>query len=171
MMPDGVTVDTNVISVYFSEHLRDRGEVFELVGEILRCVGVALTDELEFEWKSTCPGHFFDEWLTDEMKKGRVVTVNRKPLPRNVMKVIHQRFGLPRGRGDREVLFCANGTQMRYVLSKDLHFFDPKAKGTSRQHRRKVMDRRLGVFCRYLKRELGITVGALCHCREDLSIA
>lgn len=171
MMTDGVTVDTNVISMYFHEHLRKCGEVLELVEKVLRCVGVALTDKLEYEWKSTCPGPIFDAWLTDEVKEGRVLYVNRKPLPRNVMKIIHHKFGLPRGRGDREVLFCANGTQMKYILSEDLHFFDPKAKETSRQHRRRVKDRRLGVFCRYLKRELGITVGAPCHCREDLSIA
>lgn len=169
-MTDGATVDTMVISKYFREYLRDRGDVLELVEGILRCVGVALTEKLEYEWKSTCRGQAFIEWLTDELKKGRIVLVDRKVLPSNIMKVIYQRFGFPRKGGDKEVLFCANGTQRRYILSEDIHFYDPKAKEASIQHKKRVKDFRQGALCRYLRRELGITVGALCHCKDDLPI-
>ena len=166
-MADGMTVDSNVISAYIPEYIREQGEVFETIETILGKIGIALTRTIEWEWKSTCPGLVLVEWLTDQIKKGRIVYVTEEKVPRNVMTTLIQKYGFPVKSRDRRYISCAYGTDTKYILSEDIDFFDPKAKCASEKMKRRVKTLRGGALCKYLKKELGITVGCLCHCKED----
>jgi hypothetical protein len=76
---------------------------------------------------------------------------------------------LPRGNSrDVEYIKCAINTDIKYILTEDIDFFDPKKKSAPVKEKIRIKNFRKGSFCRFLKDEFGITVGLPEHCIEDL---
>ena len=87
-------------------------------------------------------------------------------------RVIHNTYGLPsRGSRDIEYIKCAINTEIKYILTEDIDFFDPKKKESSAIDKYRTKNERQGAFCKFLNKNYKITVGLAEHCRDDLIAA
>ena len=78
-------------------------------------------------------------------------------LDQKIVNVIHRRYGLPRGKQGRDIWYikCANVTTIRYILSEDMHLYDPKLKEIIKgEHRIKFMQDRKGALLKFLEKKL-----------------
>lgn len=80
------------------------------------------------------------------------------------------KYGLPKASHDIEYIKCSNVTLMKYILTNDIDFFDPKLKEASQKAKDNAKIKRKGKLCIFLKKQLGIIVGLPDHCKSDLSI-
>ena len=172
-MGDGVVVDANIISSYLEEYVEETGDLYGLIEKILKNCGIAITDLVEHEWRSTCGGQFFDEWFTDNMSKGlqrdgKHIQYVDPYIDRQILKKIHRDFGLPIRKYDKELIKAANVTTYRYILTYDIDLFDPKKKTAPRKEKERIKKGRKGRLCQFLRKELEITVGLPEHCWSDL---
>jgi hypothetical protein len=168
----GVAVDAVIISHYIKEYVQETGPLLELVDRMLARFGMVVDDKSKIisEWGQHSLKPVFTEWVTDKLKNGYVRKVHAC-LPPDAVKKIHTHYGLPTQRSrDIEYIRCANVTTTRYILSEDIDFFDPKAKGGSATRKRKARDERCGALCNFLRKKLNITVGCPSHCRADLCL-
>lgn len=166
-MGDGVVVDANIIAEYHQEYARESGDIYDLIEKILKSCRIAITELIEHEWKNTCGNQKFNIWYTDNLRDGFIQYVDASLHP-HILKKIHNEFGLPKRKYDKELIKAANVTTYRYILTKDIHLFDPKKKEASIEEKRRIKEERSGALCRYLYDELKITVGLPEHCCCDL---
>ena len=166
-MEKGVVIDANIINRFQEDYVKE-GKIFITVDTILHNVGLAICDIIEHEWRKHFSHQYMEEWLTDEIKKGRIRYVKPNMNP-DAIKKIRTRFGLNNSR-DLTYIKCANSTSTKYILTEDIDFYDPKKKRTNPTERKKVMNQRKGVLCKYLKHVHKITVGMLQHCCDDLGL-
>jgi len=59
---------------------------------------------------------------------------------------------------------------MKYILTNDIHFFEPKLKNASQNAKKRAKNQRKGNLCKFLKNDLGIIVGLPNHCKNDLGM-
>jgi len=169
MVVDGVVVDANIMSKFYHQLLLEEGDLYELITTIIHCYGIALSDKIEQEWKNTVRTQFFNDWFDEALKNGRLRYVENPRLEKRYLKRIHNVYGLPKKKGrDIEYIKVAYMTILKYILTEDIHFYDPKKKHASQKEKKKVKNKRQGALCRYLKKALGITVGLPEHCYDDL---
>jgi len=166
-MGDGVVVDANIIASYFQEYGKETGDIYSLIEKILKSCGIAITDLLENEWKSTCGDQMFLIWFTDNLRDDYIQYVNPS-INREILKKIHIKFGLPRDGHDKELIKVANVTTYRYILTYDIDLFDPKKKQASIKEKERIKKERDGALCQFLRNKLKITVGLPEHCWSDL---
>ncbi len=168
---DGVVVDASVILRFSPQLARGEGRLYELITELAHSFGMVTDDgqKMEQEWSAGGSDQLILTWIAEEMKNGRLKVV-RGCIDRGARRRLHAHFGLPRNSWDVEYIKCANVTLMKYLLAEDCDFFDPKAKAQGASARRKAKRERRGRLCQYLKKQLGIRVGAICHCRGDLGL-
>jgi predicted nucleic acid-binding protein len=170
MTNDGLVVDANIMNYYIQEKRKEDGELYKLIESIIYCCGLAINDTVEREWRNTNKGQFFDIWFDELMLDQRIkyVTDSNK-LTSHQKRQIHNEFGLPRNKSkDIDYIECAINTEIKYILTDDTDFFDPKKKKASSKEKIKVKNQRQGAFCKFLKKEFGIIVGLPDHCYEDL---
>jgi len=167
-MVDGVTVDANIIAVFQKEYLNESGFFYSVLTEITQNFGLAISEIIEHEWRKMFNEQYMNEWLTDEIKRGHIRYVNPFMDPSEI-KIIRTKFGLNDSR-DRNYIKCANVTVIKYILTHDIDFFDPKKKKSNKIERSRTMNQRKGCLCRYLKKVHGITIGMIEHCCNDLGI-
>jgi predicted nucleic acid-binding protein len=166
-MGDGVVVDTNIISNYYQEYIEETGDIYGLIEKLLKNCGIAITELLENEWHNTCGSQLFDVWFTDNVRDGYIQYV--KPyINRQILKKIHNDFGLPKEGRDKELIKAANVTTYKYILTKDIDLFDPKKKQASIKEKERIKKERKGRLRQFLRRKLDITVGLPEHCWFDL---
>jgi len=167
-MPDGVVIDTNIMSKFNKEgFFNTPGELCKLIDDILNSYHIALSELLYYEWKATCNSQPFKYWLDNNMLSQKIESVNPS-IDENIMKKIHNVFGLPRKGKDKELIKIANVTLIKYILTEDIDLFDPKEKLSSAKRKEEIKSKRIGQLNKYLKKELNITVGLYSHCRNDL---
>jgi hypothetical protein len=172
-MGDGVVVDANIISSYLQEYGEGTGDIYGLIEKILKNCGIAITELLEHEWKSTCGDQLFNEWFTDNLNKGlqrdgKHIQYVDPSIDRQILKKIHIKFGLPKEGQDKGLIKAANVTTYKYILTNDIDLFDPKKKTAPKKEKELIKKGRTGSLCQFLKKELDITVGLPEHCWSDL---
>ena len=166
-MGDGIVVDANIISNYCQEYIEEKGGIYDLIDKILKHCGIAITDLVEQEWRSTCGGQFFDEWFTVNLYADYIQYVDPY-IDRQILRKIHRDFGLPRRKYDKELIKAANVTTYKYILTYDIDLFDPKKKRASRKEKERIKKERNGALCQFLRKKLKIVVGLPEHCCWDL---
>jgi hypothetical protein len=170
MTNDGLVVDANIMSYYMREKKNEDGELFKLIEYIINYCGLAINDAVEREWKNTTGDQFFCIWFDEYMlaQKIRYVAESNK-LTIHQKKKIHNDYGLPKKKSkDIDYIECAINTEIKYILTDDIDFFDPKKKMASAREKFKVKNQRQGALCRFLKKEFEVVVGLPDHCYEDL---
>jgi len=166
-MGDGVVVDANIISSYLQEYGEETGDIYGLIEKILKNCGIAITDLVEHEWRSTSGSQLFEEWFISNLLDNYIQYV--KPhIDRQILKKVHNDFGLPKKGGDKDLLKAANVTTYRYILTNDIDLFDPKKKSAPRKEKERITKGRRGRLYQFLRKELKITVGLPEHCWSDL---
>ena len=170
MSQDGVTIDADVMSQYYQESVSEEGEIYCLINKIVNSCGIALSDLIEHEWKQTTGNQFFNIWFDEQLVNGRLNYIKNRKIHRDIKKKIHDDYGLPKKDRDIEYIKVAYNTEtIKYILALDMHLFDPKKKSASSAEKYKARDERKGKLCKFLKKDLKITVGLCCHCVDDLS--
>ena len=166
-MGDGIVVDADIISYYCREYIVETGELYDMIEKILKNCGIAISDSVEREWRNTCGNQLFEEWFISNLLDNYIQYV--KPhIDRQILKKIHNDFGLPKKGGDKDLIKAANVTTYRYILTNDTHLFDPKKKTAPRKEKERIKKGRKGRLCQFLRKELEITVGLPEHCWSDL---
>lgn len=169
-MPDGVAVDACVVREYDIEVRQNRqGPATMLIDRIRAGVGFALDEgrKIEHEWLSTCQGPFLREWFVAQLQNGRIRTV-RPSVPAQHKKKIVLGLGFPATGYDLVYVGVANSTTTKYIVSIDMHFFDPKVKASDEAAKNRARDDRCGPVCRYLRTRMGIRVGTILHALDEI---
>jgi len=168
-MSDGVVVDTHLMTEFYQGLRGQNNYIYETINAICRGPGLAASEKLFAEWRNTCGTYVFLQWIADQLKNGIIRKVENPYLPRAIIKKLINNFGLPRGM-DLEIVKCANSTQIKYIMSDDMHLYDPKSKNASTKEKERARDQRKGKLCCFLRNHLGITLGTCAHCRSDLQL-
>jgi len=107
--------------------------------------------------------------LCIERKIDLVNERNETKLSSRHKNIIHKKYGMPRNDSrDIHFILCANHTIIKYILTNDIHFFDPKMANATSEVIEEIKNNRGGQLCRYLERELGILIGLPNHCHTTL---
>lgn len=170
-----MVIDANIISKYYKELIVDEGELYNLINCIFNDFGIAVSDLILHEWNSTCKNDILSSWITDGIKLGKIKYVDPS-LDRNIIKKLHINYGLPKknnGKTSRDIEYikCANVTSIKYILTYDIDFFDPRLKTAHERTKKNAKENRTGRLCRFLEKELNIIVGLPSHCISDLNIS
>jgi hypothetical protein len=166
-MGDGIVVDANIISYYCREYIEETGDLCDLIGKILKNCGIVISDSMEREWRNTCGSQLFEVWFTDNLRDGHIQYVIPS-IDRQILKKIHNDFGLPERGGDKDLIKAANVTTYKYILTNDIDLFDPKKKRASSKEKEQIKKQRKGALCIFLRKKLDIIVGLPEHCCYDL---
>ncbi|MGA8849378.1 MAG: hypothetical protein WB564_06110 [Dehalococcoidia bacterium] len=170
-MSDGIVVDANVIPDFYRELCVNNGCVYRTVIWLSEKCGIVASDKVLIEWENVCSAQVFIEWLADQLKAGGVRRIQCKKIDRRIVKRMRVDCGFPCKDRDLEYIQCAHATASeRYIVTEDIDFYDPRAKGGEASIKRWAREERCGQFCRFLLRRLGIKVGTISHCREDFGI-
>lgn len=168
-MTDGVVIDANIISRFYLQLLTENGRLFRMVSCLSASYGLAVSDRILCEWENACSAQVMIEWITDGLKEGWIRYVI-PVLAANIMKEIYLTYGLPRKSRDMEYIKCANVTVVKYIVSEDMDFYDPRLKRANGKAKQRARDLRKGRLCRFLRRALGIRAGTPAHCCCDFGI-
>jgi len=170
MSDDGVVVDADVISHYIHEEMEKPNELSHIINTILDTIGIAITDRIEGDWRSTTGNQFFGIWFEDNLKVKKIKYIcEDRRLEKGEKTVIHVKFGLPKDNSrDIALIQCALNTRIKYITTLDLHLFDPKIGQQTANKRDEIKNSGKGKLSRHLKKEFDITVGLPKHCYSDL---
>ena len=172
-MTSGVVVDADVINWMVREWKRaeeDVGPIEQLLDCILDEYGIAVTDWIEHEWKTTAGPQNVGQWFVQKLivKKIRPVDGSSDPELRKDLRVD---YGLPMASRDYRYIALACQLPPHYVLAHDMDFYDPPNKKSNRSMKRRLRLERDGALCRHVKRQYGVRIGCLCHCGGDLNLS
>jgi hypothetical protein len=76
--------------------------------------------------------------------------------------------GFPNDQFEYTYIGVANSTKTRYIVSVDMHFFEPKDKKAGEKAKYRSRDERRGKVCRYLREKMKIRVGTIGHAAAEL---
>ena len=161
-MCDGVVIDGHLVQLIRDELLQARGSLYSFICWVVDNCGIARTPQIEAHWKTKCSENdvFFWEWYTQQVLRKSVHDITTKKLNQHVLKKIHKDYGLPRNPFVIRYIECACSTNApRYILAKDLDFYDPKGKSLPTKTQIEIQERRSAPLCRYLEKELRVRVG------------
>jgi hypothetical protein len=147
-------------------------EAKQLVDKIHLTIGFALDSggKIEHQWSTTCgwkAGNPFREWFVQALKQGRIQLVV-PAFPEQHKKKLRIDLGFPDDRFEQTYIGVANVTTIRYIVTEDMHFFEPKHKDADEQTKRRSRDERQGSVCRFLRRHMNIRVGMPAHAWQEL---
>lgn len=173
MKDNGVVADTNIMKYYYDDVSHDE-ENFRrtLIETICDSCGFVIDEQIQWEYRLKINTIGFLDWLGTMMLEGKIDLINErretKISPSN-KRSIHEDYGLPRNNSkDIHFIICANHTDIKYILTNDIDFFDPRMKNASSEEKERIKNQRTGRLCRFLERELGILVGLPDHCHQTL---
>jgi hypothetical protein len=140
-----------------------------LVERIVTKHGLAIDygGKIAHEWFTQCPNSLFKEWYAQNLKLGRIrmvkgsITVEHK-------RALQVKLGFPKRGYDLIYVKVANDTQIKYIISEDLDFYDPKHKLSNHEKWEKLKRERNCAVCFYLKTRMNITVGTPVHADAEL---
>lgn len=167
-MTDGVAIDANIMAMILPEIVNSHGINYNIVIKIIEKYGIASTKKVDQEWENVCGCDFFNGWLAQLHEKGAITYVNADLNP-HARKTICNKYGCSDNR-DIEYIKIANVTDTKYIVSNDIHLYEPSAKRFDSKAQERIKLSRSGNLCKYLKKELKIRVGLLQHCSSDLSL-
>jgi hypothetical protein len=170
-MPDGIVIDANVINDFYKEYLVKNGFVYNLINWIIGNIGIATNQHIHAEWKNTCSADLFLTWLTDQIKLKKIKNVECGNIDKNIKKKMAQIYGFPVNTRDFQYVKCAYYTDStKYIMTYNYHFFEPICESQSTQAKNRAREQRMGSFCKFLLKELGIRVGMPSHCKTDFNV-
>lgn len=170
-MSDGIVIDANVINDFYNEYRIKNGLVYEVVIWISGNIGIAINEHISTEWKNTCSADLFLSWYADQLKLGNIRKVICGNINKNIKKKMVNEYGFPATSRDIHYIKCAYYTDsIKYIMSYNYHFFEPKCEAQSAKVKYRAREQRLGRFCKYLYQELGIRIGMPSHCKNDFNI-
>lgn len=166
---DGLTVDACVMR-QFDEEVRHslHGTARQLIDAVISDYGIVVDEghKIQHEWLTTCQGPFFREWYLKQIYDRRIRTV--RPVLQEQHKKRLQQLGLTQDPFDPVYVAVANATKLRYIISGDMHFYDPKLKCADAKSKYRARENRKGALCYFLRTELRITVGTITHAYSEL---
>ncbi len=169
-MADGVTVDANVIKSFNDDFLADFESASRILVEKIVASRGFVVDEggkIKHEWLETCQGPFLKEWYFQQIKVG-VIRFVRPAIGNRHKKALIQGHGFPRRGFDLAYVAVANVTEVRYIVTEDMDFFDPSLKPADAATKLRAKKKRNGPVCSYLRKTLRITVGTVAHALSEL---
>ncbi len=170
-MSDGIVIDANIIPKFYKELSIDSGYHYHLITWLSRNRGIAVNDYILCEWESVCSAPVFMDWITDELKNGRIRKIDSQPISRQIARKMRIDFGFPCHSLDLKYIECSNASQStKYIMTENYDFYEPKCKRMSSNYKQRVREQRQGTFCGFLLAVLGIKVGMPVHCKADLNI-
>ena len=165
----GVVVDANIIRGFFNS-MKNKGLIVFFIEDILDEYGMAYSSEIKYEWQSKINKQVFDIWFELYYTQGKLKEFNQiQKLNLSERKKIFNEYGFPRAK-DLHYINCAINTQIKYIVTKDIDFYDPTKKNCNKKERIRIVDKKQGQFCKFLQRRHEIRVGTPNHCCEDLTI-
>lgn len=171
IVSDGIVINADVIPQFYQELIQDSGDLYDIITWLSHNWGIATNGFIHAEWERVCSAPSFLDWCNDEIKNGRIRRVNSQPIQTQVKKRMRIQYGFPCYSLDLQYIECAASTQsVKYIMTEDYHFYDPKCKGKTKQAKEQARECRLGRFCRFLLNNLGVRVGMPKHCKDDFSI-
>lgn len=84
-MDDGVVIDASVIALFYPELVHGQGPLYTLIHRLSTQFGLAVNDLILAEWRRVCDTPLLNDWITDELKTGRIRMVNSS-LPESIRK-------------------------------------------------------------------------------------
>jgi hypothetical protein len=168
-MHNGIVVDANMMSDYrYEVHRRINGDAVKTIDMILTKCIIAIDSIIEEEWFNTCGKTDFKDWVADRMQERKIIKIDKAfPLSKDIKKKMHQKYGFPRSR-DIHYIMVAFSSNNRFILTHDIHFYDPKMKDASEKVKTSIKSNQSGCFCIFLHKELDIQIGLCCHCMAFL---
>ena len=176
-MSDGVSVDANVMALFAKSFLPNKAdtdvlEVKEVVGKIRSTVGFVIDSggKIQHQWSATCgwkTGNPFREWFVQSLKDGKIRPVVAL-LPEENRKKLRVDYGFPSDQFEETYIGVANATATRYIMTGDMHFFEPKHRDADEKAKSRSRDTREGAVCRYLLNQMKIRVGTVAHAKQEL---
>jgi hypothetical protein len=159
----GIVIEGHLIPDISKSIVLESGNLYQLIIWIVSNCGIAWNAYIDQHWQLKV-GHrdeVFKQWFAEHISKHHVHEVAPKPLPRNIMQNIYQKYGLPPPPHsfNKHYLECANGTDRpRYILADEMDLHDPKEKRSTPSRQDLIRKGETGKLSRYLKREAKITV-------------
>jgi hypothetical protein len=129
-------------------------------------IAIDRAGKIKQEWCGRTQPDVAEEWLTDQLKQDRVVLMAAR-MDNDIKNKIFNDFGLDRREKDIEYIKTANVTAMKYIVTEDIHFYDPKMKKANKATHERMKEGREGRLLRYLEKKLAITVASLRHLKAD----
>jgi len=166
---DGIVIDANIlkgfIDLKYSDSAKADPILLPLIPKILSEYRGAVSEMMKYEYKMKILHKMFNRWFEEQYVNGkfRDITIENT-LDTSQRNRIFNKYGLDSNEKDIHYISCAYNTDRRYILTEDIHFFDPKMKQADQKAKNRVKDQRMGALCRYLKKEYSITVGTPEHC-------
>ena len=147
-------------------------EAKALIHKIRATLGFAIDGggKIQHQWLNTCgsrPGTNFYEWFYQALKDGKVRLV-AAALAEGEKKRLRIDHGFPDDQFEYTYIAVANVTKTRYIVSNDMHFYEPACKDANDKAKARARTERKGCACRYLKHKLRITVGTVQHAAVEL---
>ena len=167
-MADGVAIDANVISNFYSDYLRGFDSPSRItVEQSIARLGIVVDEggRIQHEWFGVCPGPFLREWFLEQVKLGRIRLV-KSHIELHHKKKLKNDLGFPAD--DFTYIAVANVTQIRYIVTDDIDFHDPKLKCADHRRKLDAKETRRGAVCSYLRSHMRITVGTPAHAIREL---
>jgi len=170
----GISVDANIVNNVRAEiGLRGSttiGPIEALFNLVVDRIGLALNDHIIQEWKNACGEQWVNVLLPDFYLRGRVIELPVKGdnVIRNQLRT---NCGLPANSKDFRYVACAKRISPYYVWSGDIDLYDPADKSGSQSAKTRARKQRRGLLWRYVKNNLGVTIGCYCHLQTDLGLS
>jgi hypothetical protein len=170
---DGVVVDAQIVNYYIVNDLKGKAssEDVKLMNLILKSCGIVVDERIISEWENTNRNSNYRNWFVKYTLNGKIGYAKEEiKLSKEDKKKIHVKYGFPRGRSkDIHYIKCALNTRLKFLLTKDMDFYEPKKKKAESSERTSIMNGRNGELCKFLEDEFDIIVGLHCHCFDHLS--
>ena len=166
-MSKELVVDANVMALFSKSRILEEVSSARTLIERSKEPGSFAIDsggKIENQWLTTCgskPGSPFYEWFYQRLKEG-VIRPLSGTLHKDDKKHLRIDCGFPNDRFEITYVEVANVSKTRYVVTEDIHFFEPSLKCDSESKKSKAKETRAGRVCVYL-RKLNIRVGTIEH--------
>jgi hypothetical protein len=162
-----LVVDANVMALFTRSRVREEDSPARMLVERGREPGSFAIDsagKMENQWLTTCgnkPGSAFYEWFYQRLKEG-VIRPLSADMPKEDKKHLRVERGFPNDRFELTYVAVAYVSRCRYIVTEDIHFFDPALKAAGEETKSKAKNNRTGCVCKYL-RKLNVTVGTVAQ--------
>lgn len=174
-MSSGIAVDANVMALFSQSTIRGQTSNVTLLVDKIKAgpkFAIDTGGKIQHQWLETCGprrGQPFYEWFVQGLKDGYIRTVTAA-LGRHHLKYLEGKCGFPNDRFESTYIAVANVTEQRYVVTEDIHFYEPRHKYAGAATKTAAKLKRDGRVCRYLSK-LNISVGTVDRALEELFVS
>ena len=167
-MPNKLVLDANVVKEIIRAEIQCTTPV--CVTDLSRIIDesyeIAIDDgdKIETEWRQTCNCNFFNDWITERLKNGTIKVLGGK-IDSSLKRILLTQLGFHRK--DLIYIWIALETQKKYIISEDMHFYDPKKMSCTSAKQKAIKQCSGGKVANLLKRN-GVVVSCIERASSDL---